>query len=94
MRTKTIRSKKSKTAWVEDWEDWGQTESFLAFQQLDKFEGNIPSVPDFSDFSDFPAVLAPTVLRGADTFDARRIAAYRRGAIRGPYRHQPQRSAQ
>ena len=41
-----------------------------------------------------PAVLAPTVLRGADTFDARRIAAYRRGAIRGPYRHQRQRSAQ
>jgi hypothetical protein len=28
-------------------EDWGQTESFLAFQQLDKFEGNIPSVPGF-----------------------------------------------
>jgi hypothetical protein len=35
-------------------EDWGQTESFLAFQQLDKFEGNIPSVPDFlSPISDF-----------------------------------------
>ena len=38
---------------LEDWktgEDWGQKESFLAFQQLDKFEGNIPSVPDFPDF--------------------------------------------
>jgi len=28
-------------------EDWGQTESFLAFQQLDKLEGNILSVPEF-----------------------------------------------
>ena len=39
------------------------------------------------------AVLAPTVLPGADPFDARRIAAYRRGARRGPYRHQLQPSA-
>ena len=41
-----------------------------------------------------PAVLAPTVLPGADPFAARRIAAYRRGAIPGPHRHQRQRFAQ
>ncbi len=39
-------------------------------------------------------MLAPTVLASADTFDARRTAAYRRGATPEPYRHQRQRSAQ
>ena len=32
------------------WEDRGQAEGFLAFQQLDKFEGNMLSVRDFPDF--------------------------------------------
>jgi hypothetical protein len=41
-----------------------------------------------------PAMLAPTVLASADTFDVRRIAAYRRGAKPVPYRHQRQPSAQ
>jgi hypothetical protein len=41
-----------------------------------------------------PALLAPAALPGADPFAASRIAAYLRGAIPGPYRHQRQRSAQ